>query len=88
LSYTPAGFWRLNESPDDDAGDIGAIAFDYAGGNNGIYTNAVLDNASFTNNDPTDASVRFDYAGGDSGVFGIQGIEFSNTVSATFTVQA
>ena len=88
LSYTPAGFWRLNETPDDGSGDIGAIAFDYSGANNGIYTNAVLDNASFTNSDPTDASALFDYAGNDSGVFGIQGIDFSNTVNAAFSVQA
>lgn len=88
LSFTPAGFWRLNEGPDDGYGDDGAIAFDYASANNGLYTNAVLGYPGFTNTDPTDASALFDYAGSDSGVFGIQGIDFSNTPSATFSVQA
>lgn len=87
LSYNPAGFWRLNEGPDDGNGDNGVLAVDYAGGNNGIYSNAVLGYAGYTNTDPTDASVRFNYAGSPSDVFAIQGIDFSNSVSATFSVQ-
>jgi len=88
LSYNPVGFWRLNEGPDDGNGDNGVLALDYASGNNGIYSNAVLGYASFTNTDPTAASVRFNYAGSHSDVFGIQGIDFSNKMSATFSVQA
>jgi hypothetical protein len=38
----PIAFWPLKEGPDDTLGDNGASAYDYAGGNNGYYTNAVL----------------------------------------------
>jgi hypothetical protein len=41
LALHPIGYWRLNES-DNGSGDNGVIATDYASGNNGIYTNAVL----------------------------------------------
>ena len=88
LSYNPVGFWRLNEGPDDGVGDDGVLALDYAGGKNGIYTNAVLGYAGYNSADPTEASVRFNYAGTPSDVFAIQGIDFSNSVSATFSVQA
>jgi hypothetical protein len=88
LSDSPIGFWRLNERPDDENGDEGAIANDYAGGNNGLYTNVILGYAGYTNTDPTDASVRFNYYDSDSDVYGIQGIDFSNNASATFSVQA
>jgi hypothetical protein len=96
MSNSPVGFWRLNEGPDDGNGDNGTIALDYAGGNNGIYSNAVLANAGYTNvgsslynnTDPSDAAVHFDFAGAHSDVFGIQGIDFSKSASATFSVQA
>jgi Concanavalin A-like lectin/glucanases superfamily len=89
LSYNPVGFWRLNEGPDNFNGDDGVIGNDYQGGNNGLYTNVVLGYAGYTNTDPTDGSVRFGYYDApNSDLFGIQGIDFSNNVSATFSVQA
>lgn len=88
LSNNPAGFWRLNDGPDDGNGDNGVLALDYASGNNGIYTNADLGQVGYTNTDPTDASMLFNFVGIPSDVFGIQGIDFSNNTSATFTVQA
>jgi hypothetical protein len=87
MSYNPAGFWRLNEGGDDGNGDDGAIATDYVGGNNGLYTNAIFGYATYTNTDSTAASVRFNYAGTPSDVFAVQGIDYSNKVNATFTVQ-
>lgn len=42
LSNSPIGFWPLNEVPDNSSGDNGTTAYDYIGGNNGYYTNAVL----------------------------------------------
>lgn len=88
LSNNPVGFWRLNDGPDDGNGDNGVLALDYASGNNGIYSNAVLGYPGFTNTDPTDASARFNWFNAHSDVYGIQGIDFSNSVSATFSVQA
>jgi hypothetical protein len=88
LSNNPSGFWRLNEGPDDENGDNGVLSLDYASGNNGIYTNAVFGYAGYTNTDPTEASTRFNFAGAPSGAFAIQGLDFSNNTSATFSVQA
>ncbi|HEV2330432.1 MAG TPA: LamG-like jellyroll fold domain-containing protein [Verrucomicrobiae bacterium] len=43
LAGQPLTYWRLNEQPDNGAGNDGAICDDYNGGNNGIYTNMILD---------------------------------------------
>ncbi len=89
LSYDPIGFWRLNESPDDGSGDAGLICNDYQGGNNGIYTNAYIGQPGYTNTDPTDGSVRFNYYSYPySDTYGIQGIDFSTSSKAAFSVQA
>lgn len=71
LAAQPIGYWRLNESPDDGAGDIGVICNDYQSGNNGRYTNVVLADAisiTFPGiegyspvTDPTETSTLFDY---------------------------
>jgi hypothetical protein len=42
INDKPIDFWPLNEHPDNGSGDIGAAAIDYMGGNDGVYTNAVL----------------------------------------------
>jgi hypothetical protein len=42
LALQPLGYWRLNETPDNGSGDQGAISHDYAGGSNGVYSNAML----------------------------------------------
>jgi len=88
MSYNPIGFWRLNEGPDDGTGNNGALALDYAGGNNGIYTNALLGYAGYSATDPFESSVIFNYVGTPSYVLGIQGIDFSNRPNATFSVQS
>jgi hypothetical protein len=59
LAAHPIGFWRLDESPDNGNGDDGVIAHDYWGGNNGIYTNVVIAQPGYNNDEPTETSVGF-----------------------------
>src|SRR6185436_14634451 len=42
LADSPMAYWRLNEGPDNGAGNNGAVAHDYRGGHNGSYSNVVL----------------------------------------------
>ena len=42
LNDHPVDYFRLDESPDNAAGDNGLPAYDYAGGLNASYTNAVI----------------------------------------------
>ncbi len=42
LALNPIDYWRLNETPDNGSGNNGTICHDYVGGNNGVYSNAVL----------------------------------------------
>ena len=93
LSLHPIGYWRLNE-PDDGMGDYnaGAIAHDYAGGNDGIYTNTMLGQPAFDSDmDPNETSALFgfvDFANCDA--YGIVGIDFSSPLntSKAFSVEA
>ena len=92
LALQPVGYWRLNEGPDDGSGNNGAVALDYAGGNDGIYTNVYLGNPGYSSStDSNETSVLFgSFPAGEDDVFGIQGIDFSapaNT-SVTFSVEA
>ncbi|MGH7952881.1 MAG: LamG-like jellyroll fold domain-containing protein, partial [Limisphaerales bacterium] len=100
LAANPIGYWRLNE-PDDGNGDgnPGVISLDYAGGNDGIYTNVILGNSGYSSTDPSDTSAEFgeygssffdnkylinNYAGQ------VQGIDFATPAgsNAEFTVEA
>lgn len=107
LGLNPAGYWRLNETgndngvfdPGSDPGaNDGLICNDYAGGNNGVYTNLWLgpgqtgyDPAT----DPTETSAQFGEADegndfGDSDANSIAGINFATptNTSAAFSVEA
>ncbi|HEV2319353.1 MAG TPA: LamG-like jellyroll fold domain-containing protein, partial [Verrucomicrobiae bacterium] len=97
LALNPIGYWRLNDvnldGPDNGNGDDGYIANDYAGGNNGIYTNVILGQTGYNPTaDPSDSSAAF----GDMSSFvnnlagQIQGIDFAatNGANAEFTVEA
>ena len=42
LASAPIAYYRLDEGPDDGAGDNGVTAYDRAGGFNGVYTNVLL----------------------------------------------
>lgn len=98
LALNPIGYWRLDEGPDDGNGNAGVLCHDYVGGNDGIYTNVYLGNASYSATDPETSaqfgqfgSAFFDgfylinnYAGG------IQGVDFAAPAgsNAEFTVEA
>lgn len=93
LAAGPAGYWRLNEA-DDGLGDNndGQICHDYAGGNDGIYTNTVLGNAGYDpTTDPTETSAAFAYANPNNcDANSIQGIDFAcpSGTNGEFTVCA
>jgi O-glycosyl hydrolase len=91
LTLGPIGFWPLNEAQQ-SAGNDGVVAEDYVGGNNGIYTNAVLGQMSYdVLTDPSATSALFgNVAAANSCVFDILGPDFSlpNGSNAEFTVSA
>lgn len=91
LALNPAGYWRLNE-PDDGSfdGNPGAIAHDYAGGNNGIYTNTYLGQTGYSTAD-LETSAEFGYlSSANSAAIGIQAPDFAlpNGSNAEFTIEA
>ena len=91
LASQPLGYWRLNEQPDDGAGDDGVLALDCASGNDGIYTNAYLYPYTYsTITDTNEYTVFFDAVGQQSAVYGIQGINFAAPTnnSVSFSVAA
>lgn len=92
MNLNPAGFWRMNE-PDDGLGDYnpGAICHDYAGGNNGIYTNAALGQPGYNSDEPSETAAGFGASVfQNSDAYGIAGIDFSSptNTSRSFTVEA
>ncbi|HEV2328233.1 MAG TPA: LamG-like jellyroll fold domain-containing protein [Verrucomicrobiae bacterium] len=99
LALNPIGYWRLNE-PDCCGGEVGpddnAIAFDYVGGNNGVYTNLSLGWPGYNPiADPSDASAQFGLVEengdlGDSEAGSIAGINFASPsgTSKAFTIEA
>jgi hypothetical protein len=91
LAASPIGYWRLNEA-DQGGGNAGAIANDYLGGNNGIYTNTDLGFPGYSPaTDPTTMSARFGFDSlVDSDAYGISGIDFSAPTGSNvaFTVEA
>jgi hypothetical protein len=92
LALHPSGYWRLNEGPDDGNGDQGLLCHDYAGGNDGIYTNAFLGQQGYNPlADPSDTSCYFGaFSNPDSLVGGIKNVDFSEPVgsNAEFTIEA
>jgi hypothetical protein len=106
LALNPIGYWRMNDTNLDGVdfgsstggnGDFGWVCHDYAGGNDGIYTNSQLGFPGYNPvSDPADSSAQFgeiDDLGsdfGDSLAFGIAGINFEapSGVNAAFTVEA
>ncbi len=91
LALNPVSFWPLNEA-EQGGGDDGVIALDYAGGNNGIYTNVLLGNPGYNyNTDPSATSALFgSVAINNSCAYDISGPDFSlpNGSNAEFTVSA
>jgi hypothetical protein len=64
LNDHPVDYFRLDESPDDANGDNGLPAYDYAGGLNASYTNAVIaqpgyDSLFSPQTDPSETGATF-----------------------------
>ena len=91
LALNPIGFWPLNEA-ERGGGDDGVIAWDYVGGNNGIYTNVLLGQMTYDAlTDPSATSALFGKVEpNNSCAFNIPGPDFSlpNGSNAEFTVSA
>jgi hypothetical protein len=95
LAANPITYWRLNE-PDNQVGDgnPGAICNDYQSGNNGLYTNMLLqsnggypDSGYSATTDPTELAALFGQLKATfsfASWFGTN-IEFSGTNNASFT---
>ncbi len=91
MDLKPTAYWRLNEPEDAlNPGNPGAIAHDYAGGNNGVYTNVLLGQSGYnTISDPgTTAAQVGSFATAESGALGIAAPDFSapTNTSRAFSV--
>ncbi|HEY1790944.1 MAG TPA: hypothetical protein VGJ73_22540, partial [Verrucomicrobiae bacterium] len=83
LALQPAAFWRLNEQPDNNNGNVGTIANDYASGNNGIYNNVVLAQQGYNSAEPDETSVFFGNGGNYNSYAGlIEGLDFAKPTGA------
>lgn len=59
LALHPLDYWPLNEA-EEGGGDNGVTAYDYAGGNNGVYSNVVLGQLSYNPaEDPSETAALF-----------------------------
>jgi len=62
MTDNPTGFWPLDETNGGNLtinSGVIAVADDYAGGNNGLYTNCLLGQAGFNSSDTNRTSVQF-----------------------------
>lgn len=60
LALHPSGYWRLDETPNNGSGNQGVVCHDYVGGNNGVYSNAVLAQAGYNpSTDPAEKAALF-----------------------------
>ncbi len=87
LADNPVGYWRLNEGPDNNNGNDGAICNDYMGGKNGIYTNVYLAQPGYSATDP-ETSVQFGEFGSTLPIINnyagqIQGVDFASPTGTT-----
>src|SRR5262249_59523897 len=80
LADHPLGYWRLDEIN-------GLVAHDYVGGNNGVYTNALLGQPGYKFSDARTAVVFGALAQSNSYVGGIP-IDFSTPSNAEVSVEA
>ena len=90
LAANPVGYWRLDESPDDGAGNNGVVAHDYWGGYNGIYTNSEIALTGYPSTPPdTDTAARFgNIATADSFAGQIPIPGFATNGNAAFSIEA
>lgn len=93
LADHPVGYWRLNEGPDNTAGNNGVTAHDYTGGHDGIYSNAVIAVEGYNvASDPDTAADFGEVTTPNSYVAGIEDVSFARATNAssggTFSVEA
>jgi len=92
LANNPIGFWRLDETPDNFAGNNGVIANDYRGGHNGYYSNTTVAVAGYNPTADPDTAAQFGvFNPNNSLVANINDVDFSratNSPGATFSVEA
>ena len=91
LASGPMAYWRLNEGPDDSAGNNGVVTHDYAGGHNGYYSNSVIAVAGYNPLSDLNTAARFGDTPADSLVNNINNLGFArnaNTPGATFSIEA
>ncbi len=86
------GYWRLNESPDNMAGNNGLVAHDYCGAHNGYYTNAEIAFQGYNPIADMDTAARFgQIAINNSFVADIKDVDFAQAVNMggrAFSVEA
>jgi hypothetical protein len=92
LADAPMGYWRLNEAPDDTAGNNGALVRDFRGAHNGYYTNAEIAFPGYNPITDLDTAARFGQYSvtPNSFVADIKDIDFSRATngSRAFSVEA
>lgn len=85
LADGPMAYFRLDES-------AGTTAYDYVGGNNGIYTNVLLGQSGYSpSTDPTETAAEFGDVGADNNYVGNVPLYLNfatNTGNAEITVEA
>lgn len=60
IAANPVGFWRLNETNDPNLNNnAGGTAYDYWGGNNGVYTNVALGQPGYNPSETNETSAQF-----------------------------
>jgi hypothetical protein len=55
----PIAFFRLDEGPDNGKGDTNGVAYDTASGQNGVYTNVILQVPGYSSFDSDDVAAAF-----------------------------
>jgi hypothetical protein len=94
LADNPIGYWRLNEGPDNGAGNSGVVSHDYRGGHNGFYSNTVVAVSGYDPSADSDTAAQFGqpFVGADSYVADIKDVDFARAANATnggrFSVEA
>ena len=80
LADHPIAYWRLDETS-------GTVAHDYLNGNNGVYTNVLLNQPGYSAFDP-DRAAKFGSLSGNNSFVNNIPIDFSSTGNATFSIEA
>jgi hypothetical protein len=84
MADNPVSWWRLDETPDDSAGNPGRVANDLWGGHNGVYTNVSLVQPGYNPTlDPDTATSFGTIAAQDDFVGDINGVSFAAPTNTT-----